>query len=83
MPFLPLTPQNLANEYLCCIIRPKKIHKGIEAKRVWLSERFKEGHIYKKPNQKLVCLSNMPRSKIFGFHINNYLLRIYVIKVQF
>lgn len=47
-----LTPQNLANGHLCCIIRTKKIHEGIEVKRVWLSERLKEGHIFRKLDAK-------------------------------
>ena len=28
-----LTPENLAQEHLCCIIRTKKPHPGVEAKR--------------------------------------------------
>ena len=33
--FLSLTPENLAGEHLCCIIRTKKLHPGVEAKRGW------------------------------------------------
>ena len=50
--FINLTEENLASEHLCCIIRSKKIHKGIEAKRKWLSERLKEGHVFRKLNEK-------------------------------
>lgn len=50
--FINLTPQNLANEHLCCIIRTKKLHPGIEAKRQWLSERLSEGHVFRKLNEK-------------------------------
>lgn len=46
--FLNLTTENLAKEHLCCIIRSKKPHPGVEAKRLWLSERLKEGHIFRK-----------------------------------
>lgn len=46
--FINLTPQNLADEHLCCIIRCKKLHPGIEAKRQWLSERLREGHVFRK-----------------------------------
>lgn len=31
--FINLTTENLADEHLCCIIRSKKIHPGIEAKK--------------------------------------------------
>ena len=41
-----------ANEHLCCIIRSKKAHPGVEAKRKWLSERLKEGHVFRKLNEK-------------------------------
>lgn len=48
--FVNLTPENVADEHLCCIIRMKKGHSGIEAKRSWLSERIAEGHIFRKMN---------------------------------
>lgn len=50
--FINLTTENLADEHLCCIIRSKKVHPGIEAKRQWLSERLKEGHVFRKLNEK-------------------------------
>lgn len=37
--FVNLTTENLINEHLCCIIRSKKLHQGIEAKRQWLSDQ--------------------------------------------
>ncbi len=36
--FMDLTPDNLAGEHLCCIIR-KKSHPGVDAKRMWLADR--------------------------------------------
>ena len=50
--FVNLTAENLEREHLCCIIRSKKTHPGIEAKRQWLSERLKEGHVFRKLNEK-------------------------------
>ena len=50
--FINLTTENLADEHLCCIIRSKKMHPGIEAKRQWLSDRLKEGHVFRKLNEK-------------------------------
>lgn len=50
--FINLTTENLPDEHLCCIIRTKKQHPGVEAKRQWLSERLKEGHIFRKLNEK-------------------------------
>ena len=53
--FVNLNEENIENEHLCCIIRSKKIHPGIEAKRQWLSERLKEGHVFRKLNAKGCC----------------------------
>lgn len=50
--FVNLTTENLVNEHLCCIIRSKKPHPGVEAKRQWLSDRLKEGHVFRKLNAK-------------------------------
>ena len=50
--FINLTAENLSKEHLCCIIRSKKSHPGIEAKRQWLSDRLKEGHVFRKLNAK-------------------------------
>lgn len=50
--FVNLTVENLAHEHLCCIIRSKKPHEGVEAKRQWLSERLKEGHVFRKLDAK-------------------------------
>lgn len=46
--FINLTAENLMEEHLCCIIRSKKFHPGIDAKRRWLSDRLKEGHVFRK-----------------------------------
>ena len=46
--FINLTEETLAEEHLCCIIRSKKPHPGVEAKRQWLAARLKEGHVFRK-----------------------------------
>ena len=53
--FINLTAENLADEHLCCIIRQKKPHPGVEAKRRWLAERLSEGHVFRKLNAKGCC----------------------------
>ena len=50
--YINLTEENLANEHLCCIIRSRKPHAGVEAKRLWLAARLKEGHVFRKLNAK-------------------------------
>lgn len=50
--FINLTKENFADEHLCCIIRSKKPHPGVEAKRQWLAERLDDGHVFRKLNEK-------------------------------
>jgi len=53
--FINLTSDNIDDEHLCCIIRSKKPHPGVEAKRKWLAERLREGHVFRKLNAKGCC----------------------------
>lgn len=50
--FINLTLDNIEDEHLCCIIRSKVKHPGVESKRNWLKERLQEGHVFRKLNQK-------------------------------
>lgn len=50
--WIDLTPENLAEEHLCCIIRTRKPHPGVEAKRQWLAQRLREGHVFRKLREK-------------------------------
>ena len=52
MEFIRLTADNLEKEHVSCIIRSKKPHPGVEAKKGWLSERLKEGHVFYKLDVK-------------------------------
>ena len=54
--FINLTAENLAGEHLCCIIRSKKPHPGVEAKRQWLCGRLAEGHVFRKLNEKATVM---------------------------
>lgn len=54
MEFINLTAENLTEEHLCCIIRTRKPHEGIESKKKWLADRLKEGHVFRKLNAKAV-----------------------------
>ncbi|MEI3123769.1 MAG: hypothetical protein V8S81_08330 [Oscillospiraceae bacterium] len=48
---LTLTPETCRG-HLCCIIRTKKPHPGVETKRAWLAERLREGHVFRKLDVK-------------------------------
>ena len=50
--FINLSPENLSDQHLCCIIRSKKPHPGVEAKRQWLAQRLREGHVFRKLDAK-------------------------------
>ncbi|WAW10277.1 hypothetical protein NB640_01005 [Oxalobacter vibrioformis] len=50
--FINLTTDNLFTEHLCCIIRSRESYPGIEAKRQWLADRLKEGHVFRKLDEK-------------------------------
>lgn len=48
--FIDVNEHNISEEHLCCIIRKRKPHQGIEAKKRWLIDRFQEGHVFRKLN---------------------------------
>ena len=50
--FIDITSENIASEHLCCIIRTKKPHPGVEKKRAWLRDRLGEGHVFRKLDEK-------------------------------
>lgn len=50
--FINITSENIENEHLCCIIRTKTKHEGVESKRAWLKDRIKEGHVFRKLVEK-------------------------------
>lgn len=50
--FINLTADNLDTEHLCCAISDKKHQVGVSVKRQWLKERMKEGHIFRKLDEK-------------------------------
>ncbi len=53
--FINITEDNIGSEHLCCIIRSKKPHPGVEAKRSWLRERLAQGHVFRKLDAKGCC----------------------------
>lgn len=80
--FINLTTENLADEHLCCIIRSKKPHQGIEAKRQWLSERLQEGHVFRKLNVKgVVFIEYAPLEKAWVPIIGERYVYIYCLWV--
>ena len=54
--FINLTPENLETEHLACIIRTRARHPGVEAKRQWLADRLREGHVFRKLDSKATVM---------------------------
>lgn len=52
MAYINITPKNISSEHLCCAIADKKHQCGVAAKKQWLSERIKEGHVFRKLDEK-------------------------------
>jgi ribosomal protein S18 acetylase RimI-like enzyme len=48
MEIIQLTPENLADEHICCAISDKKCAAGYQAKKDWLRAQFEEGYVFKK-----------------------------------
>ena len=38
--FVNLTPEDIGSAHLCCVIRSKTVHPGVEAKRARLAAQF-------------------------------------------
>lgn len=52
MDYINLTSDNLEIEHICCAISDKKHENGVEEKKKWLKDRLKEGHIFRKLNDR-------------------------------
>ena len=50
--FVNLTPEDIGSEHLCCVIRSKTAHPGVEAKRARLAARFVHVDTLEKLRQK-------------------------------
>lgn len=80
--FMDLTPDNLAGEHLCCIIR-KKSHPGVDAKRMWLADRLREGHVFRKRNtEDCAFIEYAPLERAWVPVLGDNYLYIYCLWVQ-
>lgn len=50
--YCKLTLDNIDDEHLCCALGDPKHKNGVEIKKAWLRERIKEGHVFRKLNQR-------------------------------
>lgn len=47
-----VTENNIEQEHICCAMSDKKVQHGVELKKEWLKDRFKEGLVFKKLDVK-------------------------------
>lgn len=81
--FTNLTEENISTEHLCCIIRSRVAHLGVEAKREWLADRIKEGHVFRKLDAKAtVFIEYAPLEKAWVPVVGDNFFYIYCLWVS-
>ncbi len=50
--YINLTPENIANEHICCAIWDPKHQCWVDKKKEWIKNKFKDGHIFRKLNDR-------------------------------
>ena len=50
--YINISLDNIDSEHICCAIGDPKHQNGVDNKKVWIKERIKEGHIFRKLNAK-------------------------------
>lgn len=81
--YINITTDNLATEHLCCAISDKKHQAGVTVKRQWLSEQIKEGHVFRKLNEKgKVFIEYAPLEKAWTPVVGENYMYIYCLWVS-
>lgn len=83
MEFINITLDNIKDQHLCCAIADKKHQTGVEEKKQWLIERIKEGHVFRKLDEKgKVFIEYTPLEKAWVPVEGNNFLYIYCLWVS-
>lgn len=81
--YINLTLDNIEKEHLCCAIADKKHQCGVERKKDWLKERIKEGHVFRKLNEKgKVFIEYAPLDKAWVPVVGDNYMYIYCLWVS-
>jgi len=51
MDYINIDIDNIEQEHLCCAISGKMHQAGVDLKKKWIKEQFKNGHVFRKLNQ--------------------------------
>lgn len=80
--YINLNLENIESEHICCAISDKKHQEGVRLKKEWLKERIKDGHIFRKLNDRgKVFIEYAPLEKSFCPVIGNNFIYIYCLWV--
>ncbi|MDD7910681.1 N-acetyltransferase [Pseudovibrio exalbescens] len=52
MAYIHLSPENIADEHICCAISDSKCAAGYQAKKAWLTEQFAHGYEFVKLDER-------------------------------
>jgi hypothetical protein len=52
MDYISVNEGNVESEHICCAIADKKGETCVSSKKAWLKERFKDGLVFTKLNER-------------------------------
>lgn len=70
MKLLTLTDKNLEQEHICCAIADKKTAPGVELKKEWLKNRFRDGLVFRKADIRLFFSTTQYKTTDGDFGMN-------------
>ncbi|MEM9862593.1 MAG: GNAT family N-acetyltransferase [Myxococcota bacterium] len=53
--FITLNEENIHEHHVCCALGDRKHEAGVARKKAWLKRRFKEGLVFRKPDERGTC----------------------------
>ena len=68
MEYIRVTKENLEEEHICCAISNNK-DVQVSSKKAWLSDRFEEGLVFLKCEERGNALLNIYRQRMHGFRL--------------
>lgn len=75
MNIIQLTPDNIAEEHICCVIADKKGETCVSSKKAWMSARFADGLVFKRLDARgKVFIEYIPAEKAWcPIHADGYM----------
>jgi predicted GNAT family acetyltransferase len=75
VPIIDVTVENLENEHICCAISEKKGETCVSSKKSWMAQRFNDGLVFKKLDERgKVLIEYIPAEKAWcPIDANNFI----------